>query len=74
MAIGQIRRVLSTTFVRAQALCLLSRVSQLGPGARSANDRRVLAQRLEQGRARERSANYWAHIRGRGVKFGDIFN
>ena len=31
--IGQIRRRLSCSFVRAQALCLLSRLGQLGPGA-----------------------------------------
>ena len=38
--VGDIRRSLSLAFVRAQALCLRSRLSQLGEGARAAAGRR----------------------------------
>ena len=37
---GEIRRALSVTVVRANALCLFERLSQLGPGARAAAKRR----------------------------------
>ena len=74
VTIGQIRRVLSTSFVRAQSLCLLSRVCQLGPGARSAADRRLVVQRAEESRVREQRAIHEAHIRGRGAsRVGEIF-
>ena len=33
---GEIRRSVSVAVVRSQALCLMDRVSQLGPGARAA--------------------------------------
>ena len=61
---GQLRRQLSCTFVRAQALCLLARLGQLGPGARSAADRRADALRAETNRRREAQAHWQAHIRG----------
>ena len=50
--VSQIRRVLSTTFVRAQSLYLLSRVGYLGSGASAAADRRVVSKRLEVARQR----------------------
>ena len=60
---GQLRRRLSCSFVRAQALCLLSRLGQLGPGAKAAAERRGDALRAETARRREAQA----HIRGRGL-------
>ena len=71
---GQLRRQLSCTFVRAQALCLLARLGQLGPGARSAADRRADALRAETNRRREAQAHWQAHIRGRGLgRVGMLF-
>ena len=72
--IGSIRRVLSCAFMRAQALCLLARLGQLGPGARGAADRRVTALRAEQARRQETRANWLANVRGRGLsRVGSIF-
>ena len=71
---GQLRRQLSCTFVRAQALCLLARLGQLGPGARAAADRRADALRAETCRRREAQAHWQAHIRGRGLgRVGMLF-
>ena len=64
---GQLRRKLSCSFVRAQALCLLSRLGQLGPGAKAAAERRGDALRAETARRREAQAHWQAHIRGRGL-------
>ena len=72
--IGQIRRRLSCTSIRAQALCLLSRIGQLGPGARAAADRRGDALRAETTRRREAQAHWQAHVKGRGLgRAGMIF-
>ena len=46
LVMGQIRRTLSCAFVKAQALCLLARLDQLGPWARTAAERRGVAQRV----------------------------
>ena len=71
---GHLRRKLSCTFVRAQALCLLSRLGQLGPGARAAAERRADALRAETARRREAQAHWQAHIRGRGLgRVGMLF-
>ena len=53
---GEIRRAMSITIVRANALCLLNRLSQLGPGAGAAARRRQEALRLEERRRRDREA------------------
>ena len=72
--LGQTRRNLSCTFVRAQALCLLARLGQLGPGARQAAERRKEARRIETSRRREAQAHWLAHVRGRGLgRTGMIF-
>ena len=72
--IGQIRRRLSCSFVRAQALCLLSRIGQLGPGASLAAERRGISKRAETTRRREAQAHWLAHIRGRGLgRAGMVF-
>ena len=67
VVISQIRKYLSTSFIRAQSLCLLNRLGFLGEGAKAAAGRRNLAKRLEEGRKRDRQAHYLAHIRGRGL-------
>ena len=62
---GEIRRVMSITIVRANALCLLGRLSQLGPGVGAAARRRQEALRLEERRRRDREAFDMAwHARG----------
>ena len=69
-----VRRRLSCTFVRAQSLCLLARLGQLGPGARMAAERRRDARIIETARRREAQAHWQAHIRGRGLgRTGMIF-
>ena len=74
LVLGQIRRRLSCSFVRAQALCLLARLGQLGPGARVAAERRKEARRAETTRRRDNQAHWLAHVRGRGLgRAGMIF-
>ena len=74
IVVTQVRKYLSTSFVRAQSLCLLNRLCFLGEGAVAAAGRRDLARRLEEGRRRDRQATYLAHIRGRGLaREGQIF-
>ena len=51
---GQYRRLLSTTAVRAQAMCLLARVGLVTPAAKEAAGRRELAMRLSEAMKRER--------------------
>jgi hypothetical protein len=53
---GEIRRALSITVVRANALCLLERLAHLGPGAGAAAKRRQSALRLEEKRRQDRQA------------------
>ena len=65
--IGQMRRQLSCSFIRSQALCLLSRIGQLGPGAKAAANRRSDALRADTARRREGQAHWQAHIKGRGL-------
>ena len=74
VVIGQIRRVLSCTFVRAQGLCLLQRLTQLAPGARGAAERRAGAKRQEAVRRLELVSQWQAQVRGRGLnRVGMIF-
>ena len=56
MVVGQYRRLLSTTAVRAQAMCLLARVGLVTPAAKEAAGRRELAMRLSEAMKRERRA------------------
>ena len=51
--VNQVRKYLSTSFIRAQSLCLINRLSYLGEGAQAAAGR-TLAEQLEEGRRRER--------------------
>ena len=74
VVMGEVRRALSLDFVRAQALCLLSRLTFLGEGARAAAGRRQQATREEEERRRVQLAHYWAHVRGRGVpRAGEVY-
>ena len=62
---GEVRRALSVTVVQANALCLMERLSQLGPGAGAAAKRRQTALQLEERRRQERQAFDLAwHARG----------
>ena len=54
--VNQIRKYLSNSFVRAQSLCLINRLSYLGEGAQAAAGRRIVARQLEEGRRRDRQA------------------
>ena len=64
--LGQYRRVLSVTFVRSNAACLVARMGHLGEAARECAGRRRLAM-AEGVRMRQEAAAYHAaHIRGRG--------
>ena len=60
---GETRRAFSVVVVRSQAMCLLERLAQLGPGARAAAQRRQATLRLEERRRRERQAYSLAHER-----------
>jgi hypothetical protein len=74
IVVTQIRKYLSTSFVRAQSLCLINRLSFLGEGAQAAAGRRDLANRLEEGRRRDRQAHVLAHVRGLGLqRVGQLF-
>ena len=71
--VGEIRRALSVTIVRANALCLLERLSQLGPGARAAAQRRQAALHLEERRRQERQAFDLAWQARRSSRVGRAF-
>ena len=74
VVISQIRKYLSTSFVRAQSLCLLNSLCFLGDGAKAAAGRRDLARRLEISRKRDLQAHHQAHVRGQGLsRSGLIF-
>ena len=65
--VGQIRRILSVTGVRAQAECLLSRLRNVGSGTGAANRRRQGVVREEVNWARERQAQAVGRRQGRKV-------
>ena len=64
LIIGQIRRRLSTAFTRANSLCNLSRVLNVGPNSRAAAKRREWAMLEEEGMRREKRSHWNAYIRG----------
>ena len=63
--VGQIRRSLSTTFVRAQAQCLLTRMNCIGQGYIKAFKRRQWASKEEERMKCERQAQWLSRVRGR---------
>ena len=64
--LGQYRRVLSVTFVRSQAACLVARMGHLGEAARECAGRRRAAMMEGERMQQEAAAFNAAHIRGRG--------
>ena len=72
LILAQYRRVLATTFVRSQSLCLLARLGHLDEGARQAASRRQATIRGEELCRREARAYFQAHIRGRGPSAGRL--
>ena len=64
MFVGQIRRSLSTTCVRAQAQCLLSRMNSIGKGFAEATKRRQWASKEEERMRKERQAQWLGRIKG----------
>ena len=64
--LGQYRRVLSVTFVRSQAACLVARMGHLGQAARECAGRRRVAMADGERMRQEAAAFHTAHIRGRG--------
>ena len=66
--VRQYRRLLSTTAVRAQAMCLLARVGLITPAAREAAGRREVAKAMRQVEEmrRERRAQWMASLSGPG--------
>ena len=70
--VGQIRRQLSTAFTRANSLCTLSRVMNVGPNSRAAAKRREWAMLEEEGMRRERRNHWNVYIRGGGLSRGNI--
>ena len=67
MVIGQIRRSLSTTCVRAQAQCLLSRLNYVGQGVTQATQRRKWIALEEERMRRDRIAQWVGRDRGRNL-------
>ena len=65
MILNQYRRVLSVTFVRSQAACLVARMGHLGETARECAGRRRMAMQEGERMREEAAAYYSAHIRGR---------
>ena len=63
--LAHFRRILSTTIVRAQAICLLTRIGHLGGRAREAAERRNLDVRREASLRQESRAYFQCRIRGR---------
>ena len=66
MVVGQYRRLMSTTAVRAQAMCLLARVGLITPAAKEAAERRAVAMRQVEEMRRERRAQWMASLAGPG--------
>ena len=67
VVVGQIRRSLSTTFKRAQAQCLISRLNCTGQGFAQAYKRRNWAVREEEKMRNERLAQWVGRDRGRNL-------
>ena len=65
--VGQIRRTLSTTFVRAQAQCLLLRMNCIGKGFAEASRRRQWASKEDERMRHERQAQWLSRIRGKNL-------
>ena len=69
---GQIRRKLSTSFIRAISMCTLNRVSNVGPVSKAASKRREWALREESNMRLERRSYWNAFLTGVGGRQGGI--
>ena len=67
LIVGQIRRMLSTTNVRAQAQCLLARMNSVGGGVGLAAKRRKWAAMEEEKMRKERLTQWVCRVRGRNI-------
>merc|ERR1712215_570829 len=67
VVMGQIRRMLSTVSVRAQAQCLLTRMSQVGEGIDKAVQRRRWVSVEEERMRKEREAQWIGRVRGQNI-------
>ena len=67
IVVGQIRRMLSTAGIRAQAQCLLTRMANVGEGVGEAAKRRHWAAVEEEKMRRERMAQWIGRARGRNI-------
>ena len=65
--VGQVRRMLSTASVRAQAQCLLTRMSSVGEGVGQIAKRRQWAAAQEERMRKEREAQWIGRVRGRNI-------
>ena len=70
---GEIRRSLCVSIIRASQLCLLDRLSQLGPGASAAAARRQKTLQLEFRRGQEREAFHQVWLSRRSSCVGRAF-
>ena len=64
--VGRYRRLVSTSAVRAGAMCTLSRVGEISPAARAAAGRRQVSMRLEREMRDEARAQWMAGLEGPG--------
>ena len=75
-AMGETRIATSVVVLRGQQLCLLERLSFLGPGVKAAGEKRALALRLQERRKRDAQAYCLAHdsrgTRGVGRAFVEV--
>ena len=74
VVVGQIRRRLSVAVARANAGCLISRLSHIGEGSRESMKRRQWRDREERLMRMEREAQWHKRVRGHGVTHrGEFF-
>ena len=66
LIVGQYRRLLSVTAVRAQAMCLLARVGLITPAAKEAAARRTVAMQMEEEMRRDRRVQWITSLAGPG--------
>ena len=64
---GQVRRSLSTSFIRANSLCLLAHLDKMGEGQQAAGKRRQYAMRVKEQMRAERASQWLAHVKLRGA-------
>ena len=62
--LGEVRRAMAVTIVRAQQVCLWERLAFIAPGAREAAKRRQTTLRLEERQKREAEVYFLSFKRG----------